>query len=131
MQFDRFACGRVARDISTPTVAADRDKNLPTLVSELWAMVVTYLKQETLLPIRALGRFVAFGLAGSLVLSVGLVLLSLALLRALQTETTTFSDDWSWAPYAITLVVSALAAILSVRAITAKKRQAARKGTVA
>ena len=112
-------------------MATGRDKGLPTLVSELWAMVVAYVKQETLTPIRGLGRFVALGLAGSFALSIGLLLLSLALLRALQTETETFAGDWSWAPYAITLVVSAAGALLGVRAITTKKRRAGHRRTAA
>lgn len=112
-------------------MATDPDKSLPTLASELWALVLAYVKQETVVPIKGLARFVAIGLAGSFALAVGLVLLSLALLRALQTETTTFDGNWSWAPYAITLVASALVTVLAVRAITSQKRKAARKGSIA
>lgn len=112
-------------------MANDRDKSLPTLARELWAMVLAYVKQETLVPIKGLGRFIAVGLAGSLTLGVGVVLLCLALLRALQTETTTFAGNWSWAPYAITLVVSACVSVLAARAITSQKRRAAKKATVA
>lgn len=110
---------------------SSRDKSLPTLASELWAMVVAYIKQETIVPIKGLGRFIALGLAGSVTLSVGLLLLSLALLRALQTETTVFEGDWSWAPYGITLVASGLVAALAARTITSQKRRSARKGQVA
>jgi hypothetical protein len=100
------------------------DKGLPALATELWELVVTYLKQETIVPIKAIGRFLLFGMAGSLALSIGLVLLALAGLRALQTETgTTFQGNWSWAPYAITLVGCAVAAGLAARAIGAKKRK--------
>ncbi|HUP69494.1 MAG TPA: hypothetical protein VM142_06725 [Acidimicrobiales bacterium] len=111
-------------------MSSNRDKSLPTLATELWAMVLTYVKQETIVPIRGLGRFIALGLAGSVTLSVGLLLLSLALLRALQTETTAFSGDWSWAPYGITLIASGLVAALAARAITGQKRRAARNGSV-
>lgn len=107
-----------------------QDKSLPTLASELWAMVVAYVKQETIVPIKGLGRFIALGLAGSVTLSVGLLLLSLALLRALQTETTAFDGDWSWAPYGITLIASGLVAGLAARTITSQKRRA-RKSQVA
>lgn len=112
-------------------MATDRDKSVPTLASELWAMVLAYAKQETVVPIKGLGRFIAVGVAGSLTLGVGLLILSLALLRALQTETTAFSRNWSWAPYGITLVASALVAVLAARAVTSQKRRATRKGSVA
>lgn len=107
-----------------------QDESLPTLASELWAMVVTYVKQETIVPIKGLGKFIVLGLAGSVTLSVGLLLLSLALLRALQTETRVFDGDWSWAPYGITLIASGLVAGLAARTITSQKRRA-RKGEVA
>lgn len=83
--------------------AENRPKDVAQLVSELWEMVVTYAKQETVDPVKRLGRFVAYGILGSAVLGIGLSLGVLALLRALQTETgTTFAGNWSWAPYAIT-----------------------------
>ena len=106
-------------------------KGLPTLATELWDLVLTYVKQETIVPIKGLGRFLALGVAGSAVLSIGLVMLVLALLRGLQTEAdTTFDGDWSFAPYVLTLVACAVMALLAVRAITAHKRRAARKGTI-
>ena len=119
--------------MAVPRRAASPDtKGLPTLASELWQLVVTYLKQETLVPIKGLGRFLAWGVAGSAVLSLGLLFLALSLLRALQTETdTTFTGDWSWAPYGITLAACAMVAALAARAIGSHKRRAQRKGTVA
>jgi uncharacterized membrane protein YidH (DUF202 family) len=88
---------------------ADRggDKSLPTQIGELWRLVVAYFRQETVEPVRNLGRFVLFGVAGSLVLGVGLGLLMLATLRFFQTETgSTFTGHLSWVPYVIMLVVS-------------------------
>ena len=114
------------------TSARSGDKSLPTLAAELWQLVVTYLKQETVVPIKRLGRFLALGVAGSALLSVGLLLLALALLRALQTETdTTFDGNLSWAPYGITLVACGMVAALAARAIGSHKRRAARKGSIA
>jgi hypothetical protein len=76
--------------------------------------VVDYAKQETLEPVKGLGRFVVFGISGSVALSVGAVVLLVALLRALQTETgSTFGGKLSWVPYLITagaaLIVAGLA----------------------
>lgn len=82
---------------------------------ELVDLVVGYAKQETLGPLRGVGRFVAFGLAGSSLLAVGLSLMLLAGLRALQTETGgTFAGSRNWLPYVATaggaVVVAAAAA---------------------
>ena len=99
----------------------ESNKSVPTLLQELWQLVVAYFKQEAIDPIKALGRFVAFGVAGSLFLAIGLTLLTLSGLRALQTETgTTFTGNWSWAPYGITLVGCGLVAGLFGRAIAAR-----------
>jgi hypothetical protein len=82
-------------------------------------LVIAYAKQETLGPLRGLGRFVAFGVAGSIALSVGLLLLLLALLRALQTETgSTFQGNLSWLPYLITAAAALGALGLSAWRIT-------------
>ena len=99
---------------------ADRpaDKTMPQVLQELWDLVVSYFKQETIEPVKGLGRFVAFGVAGSLLLGIGLVMLALAGLRALQTETgDTFNDEWSWAPYLIVLAGAAIVAALAASRI--------------
>lgn len=101
--------------------------SLPTLATELWAMTVTYFKQETIVPLKALGRFVAFGVLGSLSLAIGAVLLVLAALRALQTETgDAFAGNWSWAPYLITVVGCVIVAALAGSAIGKEKRRGPR-----
>lgn len=84
--------------------ASDRP-SLPQLVLELKDLVITYLRQETVVPIRQLGRYLAFGVAGSLLMGTGVLLLALGCLRLLQTETgDTFAGDWSWVPYIIVFV---------------------------
>ena len=103
---------------TTPTAAPPSGAPLPQLVLELRDMVVTYVKQETLVPLRQLGRYIGFGIAGSLLLGLGAVLIGVGGLRALQTETgETFAGDWSWAPYLIVFV-----ALLLCGAITWKAR---------
>ena len=104
---------------------SDPTKSVTAVASELWQLIVAYFKQEAIEPLKQLGRFLAIGFAGALLLSLGLVMLTLAGLRALQTETgSTFTGNWSWAPYPITLVGCALAAVLAARAITANRRKA-------
>ena len=103
----------------------DRDKSLPTLVSELWQLVLAYVRQETLVPIRGLGRYVALGLAGSALFSVGGVLLALALLRFVQdVGGDTLDGNLSWVPYLITLALTGAAAAYFATRIGANKRKA-------
>jgi hypothetical protein len=98
------------------------EKALPAQAAELWDLVRAYAKQETIDPIKGAGRYAAFGVAGSVLLSLGLVLLLLGGLRALQTETgDTFAGSWSWAPYLIVLAVAALIIALVLRGTQKRK----------
>jgi hypothetical protein len=91
--------------------------------SEALQLVVDYVKQETLNPLKGLGRFMVFGVAGSVALAIGLVILSVSFLRLLQGETgTTFTGDWSWAPYLICMVAVVLVAALAVKAVSRGQR---------
>lgn len=84
----------------------DKDKSLPGEAQELWRLVVGYAKQETLDPVKSLGRFVGFGMGGALLGSLGAVLLLLGGLRLLQTETgSAFDGNLTFIPYLLVLVV--------------------------
>ena len=88
------------------TTTSSPSAPLPQLILELRDLVIGYVKQETIVPIRQLGRYVLFGVIGSFLLGLGVVLLGVGGLRALQTETgDTFRGDWSWAPYGITFIL--------------------------
>lgn len=103
-----------------------KDKSLPAHVSELWELVVAYLKQETVAPIKNLGRFVAWGALGSLCLCIGLPLLVLATLRAVQAETgTALTGNWNWVPYLAAAALSAVFAGLAAWGIARKKKKEA------
>ncbi|MCD9623059.1 phage holin family protein [Rhabdothermincola salaria] len=79
--------------------------SVPDTLQELKDLLVSYAKQETIDPLRNVGRFLGFGLGGIMLLSLGTVLLALAALRALQTQTgDVFAGFWSWAPYLIVMV---------------------------
>ena len=73
---------------------------------DLANLVVDYLKQETLTPLQGLGKFLTFGISGSVFLALGLVLLLTAVLRVLQTETGAFHGNLSWIPYLIVAVLA-------------------------
>jgi hypothetical protein len=104
-------------------VPKNDDKSMPTLAGELYDLVRAYAKQETLEPIKGLGRYAAFGVAGSLLIGIGVVLLAVAALRALQTETSdVFDGRWSFAPYLLTLVLCGLVAGAAGAAATRRRR---------
>ncbi len=106
-----------------PGAADSRNPPLPQLVSELWDLIVAYFKQETVVPLKQLGRWITFGILGALLLGVGVLLLAIAGLRALQEETgTTFTGDLSWIPYMILFV-----ALVAGGAITWKARGVRRR----
>jgi hypothetical protein len=96
-------------------------------VRELRELVVAYAKQETVEPIKGLGRYVAFGLAGAALLGMGVVFLAIGALRALQDETgSTFTGAWSWVPYLIVVVGSAILAVIAWAARGKRKTTATR-----
>ena len=95
--------GRLARDGGK----SGGGGGLTAAGGDFFHLVVDYAKQETLGPLKSLGRFLLFGLVGSIAITAGAVLLLLALLRALQTETgSSFTGHLSWLPY---LIVAAVA----------------------
>ena len=103
----------VSTPASPPPPTDHRTPPLPQLITELRDLVVNYVKQQTLVPLQQLGRYIGFGLAGSLLLGFGVVFLALSGLRALQEETgDTFTGDWSWVPYLIVIVALMLGGAL-------------------
>jgi len=86
---------------------------------EVAKLVVDYIKQETLDPVKGLGRYVLFGVAGSVALSIGLAILAVGFLRLLQGETgSTFTGNLSWIPYVICAVLVVLIAFVAVKAVS-------------
>lgn len=102
----------------------ERPPPLPQVIAELWELVVTYCKQETTVPLRQLLRVIAFGVLGSLLLGFGVAFVTVGGLRLLQEETgSTFTDSWSWAPYAIMTVVLSLGGTLTWKIGTRRKQK--------
>lgn len=98
---------------------SDKDKSAREEASELVRLVVAYARQETVDPLKALGRFLVFGLAGALLLGIGCVLLVLAVLRLLQTELSThLSGSLTWVPYTGAMLFALIVAGLAARRIT-------------
>ncbi len=100
----------------------DDDKSVVGKGQDVWDLVVAYAKQETVEPLKGLGRWISAGAGGSILIATGISLLLLAGLRALQTETgTSFTGNLSWIPYLIVLLGAALVAGVSFWAVKAKK----------
>jgi hypothetical protein len=88
---------------------------LPANVTELIDLVVAYAKQETVDPIKELGRWIGYGIAGAASLSLGVLLLALGGLRAIQFETYPhLSGNLSWIPYLFVVVVCAVIVIVAL-----------------
>ena len=75
---------------------------------ELVDLVITYAKQETLEPLKGLGKNALKGLGGAVLLGIGGIFCSVAALRAMQTETDWFDDNLTWVPYFLTVVILVL-----------------------
>lgn len=91
-------------------------------ISEFIELLIGYLKQETLGPISRLGRYVLFGLSGSILIALGVVLIMVGFLRLLQSETgTTFTGDLSWLPYLISAFLGVVVVSLAVLGVIKKR----------
>ena len=80
-------------------------------------LTIDYVKQETLGALRGIGKFMAWGVAGSAVIAVGVLLLLLGILRLLQDETgSALRGNWSWVPYlAVSLIGLGVAGVAAWR----------------
>jgi hypothetical protein len=97
---------------------------------DAFKLTVDYLKQEALDPLKGLGRFLLWGLTGSLAIAVGILLVLVGILRLLQSETgTALTGDWSWVPYfAVSLLGIGVAGVAGWR-ITAGPGRRKQPGT--
>jgi len=93
-------------------------------IRELKELVIAYAKQETIDPLKGLGRYVAFGVLSALLVGTGVVFLAVGALRALEGDADGrhFNGNMSWAPYGI-VVVGALAIAAFAWFVGTKKRK--------
>lgn len=78
-----------------------------------------YLQQELVDPLRAVGRFLAYGIIGSVLIGTGLVLLAIGTLRGLQAAEV-FENWWSWVPYVISALALTAVSVLTLHQIKEK-----------
>lgn len=90
-------------------------------VRELQELVVAYAKQETVEPLKGMARYAGFGIAGAVLVGVGVAFLSVGMLRGLQSQRGWgVHGNWSWVPYAA--VVIALVFLASAVWLTTTRR---------
>jgi len=99
----------------------ERQKPIPQLVTELWDLVVLYFKQETVVPLKSLGRYIGLGVLGSFLMGLGVVFCTVAALRALQVTSDVFDGNWTWVPYLIVVVLLLIGAAITVKALSVAK----------
>jgi hypothetical protein len=102
------------------SIAQDRSlaRREDTSIEGLVYLVRDYAKQETVGPLKGAGRWIGYGVAGALLLGVGLVLVLLGLLRLIQAEwDRAASGSLSWLAYLIVLVVCVGLIVLTVSRI--------------
>ena len=112
-----------------PNGAKVEEKGTGDAVADVWQLVRDYAKQETIDPLKSIGRFLGWGIPGAVFLGLGLLFATLAILRGLQTETGAhLTGSLDVVPYVVAFVVTALVAALAARAITKpnRKREAGR-----
>jgi hypothetical protein len=105
-------------------VPESSDKSVPQVVNELWTLTKDYARQETIDPLKGIGRYLAYGFAGAVLTSIGVILMMLALLRALQDKTgSTFHDNLSWVPYVIVLTVGTVVVVFAFSRISKNRNR--------
>ena len=113
-----YTCAVPSQDAAKPPTPDPRQE--PS-VSGLVQLVKDYARQETVGPIRGAGRWAAFGGAGAVLFGVGTIVLMLAVVRLMQTETDAFAGRWmSLIPYCVALVIAAVVIAIAVSRIARK-----------
>ncbi len=93
-----------------------REKTPKRQAEDFKDLVVAYVKQETVDPIKASGKHVGFGVGGALVIAIGVLCFAIGTLRLVQTETTWFDGPWSrLIAYLAVIVILGGGAALSFR----------------
>lgn len=83
-------------------------------VEELRDTAVRYVKEETIEPVKALGRYAAFGCLGSFLIGLGGILCLVGALRGLAHV---FHGTVSWVPYLLVVLVGAMFVGITIRAV--------------
>lgn len=73
---------------------------------EIQQLIVAYAKQETITPLRSLGRYLGYGMAGALLVFLGAFFTGLGVLRLAQSFEVFAGNSWaSTVPYLLSIIV--------------------------
>ena len=87
-------------------------------------MLVDYAKQETVEPLKTLGGYLAWGIAGALMMFLGLFFFGIGTLRLLQSEASLDGNSWlSLVSYLVAILVMLAAIAGLVVAFTRAKNR--------
>ena len=93
--------------------AKPKAKNPTGDARELVDLVIAYAKQETIEPLKGIGKNAALGLGGALLLGIGGIFCSLGALRAMQSETDWFErHNLTYLPYGATILILVVLSIV-------------------
>lgn len=91
---------------------------------EVQQMLVSYAKQETIAPLKHLGRYLGFGVAGSVLVFMGTFFIGLGVLRLMQTFEVFGGSSWaSTVPYLIAIAVLLFFLVVIYSALSRAKKK--------
>lgn len=103
---------------------APTPKSFQQTFQELWELLKAYAQQETIGPLKNLGRQLGLGLAGSIFISLGVMLLVLGVIRGLDSHQIpvigSFLQDRDWLIYLIGVLL--LVGVIGLCYLKAKPR---------
>jgi hypothetical protein len=106
---------------SPPRAPAPRpadEVQVPTTIGGVIELVKAYAKQETLGPLKGIGRWLLMGVIGAVLIGLGVAIIILGILRLLQAEwTRSATGSLSWLAYLIVLVITVALAALAITRI--------------
>ena len=98
----------------TPKPAAVAQPEIGDVVD----LVKTYVRQETIGPLKGLGRKIGIGIAGAVMLGLGLFFLALGLLRLIQDKAPRLAHgSLSWISYLIVIIFCGVLALVALSRI--------------
>ena len=99
-------------------------------IDEIRSLLVRYVKEETVQPLKDLGRYALYGAVGSVFVGFGALLLLMGALRFLQGEFPVLDGSLSWLPYLIVAAVAAIVIVLTAwRIVSGEAKRRLKKST--